>query len=147
MERISIVGNSGSGKSTLGKHLASRLGVPFLELDSIYHRAGWEPLPDDEFRRQVSAFIEGPAWVVDGNYSRVADLVWKRADTVVWLDLPRRVVMARVIERTLRRLLTREVLWNGNVEPLSNLYHPDPERNIIVWSWTRHRVVRERYER
>ncbi len=84
-------------------------------------------------------------WVVDGNYSVVHDIVWRRADTVVWLDLPYARVMARTVGRTLRRVVTREELWNGNREPFSNLYSLDPERNIIMWSATRHRVYRRRY--
>jgi adenylate kinase family enzyme len=145
--RVWVVGNSGAGKTTFARRLAERLGVPRLELDSIYHQPNWTPLPDDEYRRRVESFTRSDAWVVDGNYSRVADLVYPRAQTVVWLDPPRRTVMRRVIGRTLRRLLTRELLWNGNREPLSNVYRLDPEKNIMVWAWTRHRVVRERYER
>ena len=44
------------------------------------------------------AAVTGERWVIDGNYtSQVKDLVWARADTVVWLDLPRRTVMRRII--------------------------------------------------
>jgi hypothetical protein len=70
----------------------------------------------------------GPAWVVDGNYPRVVmeGPVWRRADTVVWLDLPRPTVMRQVVLRTLRRVLTRQTLWNGNREPFSNLWSARP---------------------
>jgi hypothetical protein len=81
-----------------------------------------------------------------GNYSAVVDLVWSRAETVVWLDLPRRVVMRRVIGRTVRRTVTRAELWNGNREPLANLYRWNPERSIIRWAWTHHGSYRRRYE-
>ncbi len=83
--------------------------------------------------------------MVDGNYSVIRDITWSRADTVVWFDLPYLTVMARTIRRTVRRVLTREELWNGNREPLSNLWSFNPEKSIIAWTATRHRVYRRRY--
>jgi len=140
-----VVGNSGSGKSTLAAALATRLGVPHVELDSIYHQPGWTPLPRDTFRARVGALVAGDRWVIDGNYTAVRDLVWGRADTVVWIDLSRPVVMRRVIGRTLRRAALRQELWNGNREPWSNWLTLDPERSIIMWSWTQHAKYRVRY--
>jgi hypothetical protein len=116
-----------------------------VELDSIFHQPGWTPLDDDEFRQRVTALTEPDRWVVDGNYSVVTDIVWGRADTVVWFDLPYATVMARTIRRTVRRTMTREELWNGNKEPFSNLWRLKPEKSIIAWSATRHRVYRRRY--
>ena len=140
-----MVGNSGSGKSTLAVALATRLGVPYVELDSIFHQPGWTELPHDEFRARVGALAAGENWVIDGNYTAVRDLVWARADTVVWIDLPRRLVMRRVIGRTFRRAMFRQELWNGNREPASNWLTLDPERSIIMWSWTQHTEYRARY--
>jgi adenylate kinase family enzyme len=54
VRRISVVGAPGAGKSTVGHQLARELGVPFLELDSIYHQPGWVPLAPEEFRRRVA---------------------------------------------------------------------------------------------
>ena len=145
MQRISVVGNSGSGKTTVARRLAATLGVPHLELDSVFHQPGWQPLETGEFRRVVSEFTGAPGWVVDGNYSKVLDIIWGRADTVVWLDPPRRLVMRRVISRTLRRTITRQELWNGNREPWTNLYRLDPEQSILRWAWTNHDRYRDRY--
>ncbi len=140
-----MVGNSGSGKTTLAAALAERLGVPHVELDEIFHLPGWTERPAAEFRALVAERADAPAWVVDGNYTQVRALVWGRADTVVWLDFPRHVVMRRVVLRTIRRAVTREELWNGNREPWSNLWSTDPDRSIIAWSWQSHRRYRKDY--
>lgn len=141
-----MVGNSGSGKTTLAGELAARLGVSHLELDSVFHQPGWQELPTEEFRARVGEFVRQEAWVVDGNYmDRVGDVVWDRADTVVWLDLPRARIMRQVVTRTVRRAVLREELWNGNREALSNFTKLKPEQNIMVWAWTRHDAYRARY--
>jgi hypothetical protein len=41
---------------------------------------------------------------------------------------------------------TREELWNGNREPWTNLYSLDPEKNIVLWAWTRFAGVTVKYE-
>ena len=145
MERVTIVGNSGSGKSTLGRRLAARLGAPWLELDGVQHQPGWTPIPVDEMRRRVADFTAGERWVVDGNYSRVRDIVWARADTVVWLDLPRRLVMWRVTRRTVGRWVRRTELWNGNRERARDMLSWDPERSVIRWAWWKHHEYRRMY--
>ena len=142
---MSVVGNSGSGKTTLAKELARRLSAPYLELDAIFHQPGWTQLPVEQFRARVTEFVTGPAWVVDGNYSAVRDLVWERADTVVWIDLPRHVVMRRLVRRTLGRALLRRELWNGNRERWVNILSRHPDRSILAWGWTMHRKYRDRY--
>jgi adenylate kinase family enzyme len=146
MRRVSVVGNSGSGKSRLGRALAQALDVPYVELDAIFHQPGWRPLPDDEFLTRVHEAAAGDAWVIDGNYSTVREAaVWPRADTVVWFDLPRRTVMRRIVWRSLRRVATRQELWNGNRERLRSLVAREPEDSIIRWAWTRHALSRRRY--
>lgn len=148
MRRVSIVGSSGSGKSTVGRVLADLLGVPHVELDAIYHQPDWQPLDDAEFHRHLDEVTATDGWVVDGNYRLVVrdGPVWERADTVVWIDLPRRVVMRQVVGRTIGRLVRREELWNGNRERPSNLVRWDPEASIIRWAWVTHGQVRDRYE-
>jgi adenylate kinase family enzyme len=145
VRRVSVVGTSGSGKSTLARELAAILGVPILELDSVNHQPGWVPLPPDEFRHVVAVRLAEDGWVVDGNYSAVRLLVWALADTVIWLDLPRRTVMRQIIWRTLRRLACREELWNGNRERWRNFFSLDPQQSVIAWAWHKHEEYQERY--
>lgn len=136
--RFVVQGTSGSGKSTLSVALAKKLGLEYLELDGVYQQPHWTPLDLEEFRARVASLAEQPGWVIDGNYSHVRDILWSRATTIVIIDLPRRVVMIRVIRRTLGRLLTRKELWNGNRESWRNALSRDPMRNIILWAWNTH---------
>src|SRR3546814_8302663 len=123
VRRVSVVGVPGAGKSTVGRELARRLGSRFVELDSIHHQPGWTPLPREPFRARVAEELEADTWVVDGNYSAVQDLVWAAADTIVWLDLPRPLIMRRVAGRTLRRAITREELWKDRKSTRLNSSH------------------------
>src|SRR3954454_14285166 len=138
-----MVGTSGSGKTTVGRKLAARLGVAFIELDSVFHQPGWTELPREEFRARVQQFVDGDAWVLDGNYSSVLDLVWARADTVVWFDLSRTTVMRQLIPRTFGRMISRRELWNGNRESLRFLFKRD--ESILRWAWTQHDKYATRY--
>jgi adenylate kinase family enzyme len=120
MRRVAIIATaSGNGKTTFGRELAGRLGVPFVELDALVHGPGWVETSDDELRARVEPILAGEGWVVDGTYLRkLGWLVPDAADTVVWLDLPVRVWLPRLVRRTARRWWRREELWNGNRESL-----------------------------
>ena len=147
VERVSVVGISGSGKSTLARRLADQLGSTLLELDAVHHLPGWEPIDVEPFRQEVGRFVAQDRWVVDGNYRAVvADLVWDRADTVVWLDLPRSTVVRRVTWRSAHRVVRREELWNGNRETWGSVLSWDPKRSVVRWAWVVHGPLRTRYE-
>jgi adenylate kinase family enzyme len=128
--RIAVVGTSGSGKTTLAHRLAQQLGIPHVELDALHWDPNWTPAPPDLFRQRAAEALSGQAWTTDGNYSSVRDIVWKRADTVVWLDYSLPVIMGRVTWRTLRRSIRREELWNENRERLREALL---SRDSIVW--------------
>ena len=146
VERISIVGSPGAGKTWLAGQLAQRLSVDHIELDAIFHQPGWQPLADDLFTSRVTAAIDSLRWIVDGNYSRVArPIVWSRADTVVFLDLPKATVMRALLRRTVRRSWRREELWNGNRERFRNLVKSEKEDNILLWAWTQFDRYRQTY--
>lgn len=139
VQRVSVVGNAGSGKSALGRRLAAVLELPMWSSTRSTTSPAGRPstLPSSR-----TASVRSPrpkaGWVIDGNYRTVVydGPVWQRADTVVWLDLPRSIVVRRLVRRTLKRIVSREELWNGNREPLRNLWAWDPDKSIICWSWT-----------
>jgi len=143
--RLAVVGTTGAGKTTLARSISQSLGIPHVELDGIYHQPGWQRLPEAEFRTRIIEEVGRPDWVIDGNYSEVRDLVWAEADAVIFLDYPRKVIMRRVIRRSLGRAATRRRLWNGNRESFKNLLSRDPEENIIRWASAAVDTLHERY--
>jgi adenylate kinase family enzyme len=145
VKRVCILASaSGTGKTTLGRVLAERLGVPFHELDGLNHGPGWTEATPAELRARVEPLVAGPAWVIDGGYrGKLGDLVLARADTVLWLDLPRRVWLPRLLLRTARRVVLREELWNGNRETLRDvLWGRDA---LIPFAWRHFPDRRRRY--
>lgn len=140
MQRIVVVGTSCSGKTTVAASIAERLGLYHIELDSIHWAPNWTEIPDEAFREKVTVVTERDSWVADGNYRAIRDILWGSADTVVWLDLPFRIVFWRSIKRTITRIITGEELWNGNVEHLDALVGPDGmPRWVIKTYWRRKR--------
>jgi adenylate kinase family enzyme len=147
VRRVCVLASaSGCGKTTVGRALAARLGVPFVELDALVHGPNWTETPDDELRAKVTPIVPGDAWVIDGSYSRkLGTLVLDRTDTVVWLDLPIRVWLPRLIRRTARRMGGREQLWNDNRETLRGVVWG--RESLFVWAFRSHFRRRRLYPR
>ncbi len=115
MPNILIVGICGAGKSTLARELAHRLGLCHIEVDALRHGPRWGVRAS--FAHDVAALTATDGWVADSTaYPEVLPGLWDRADTAIWLELGRGVVLGRVLRRTARRLLTRQTLWAGNRE-------------------------------
>jgi adenylate kinase family enzyme len=135
--KINVKGSSGSGKSTLARELAARLELPYVELDALHHGPNWSEPTGAEFRARVRPHVERDGWVIDGNYeSKLGDLVLGAADTVVWLDLPLRVKMARLWRRTSDRIRDEIELWNGNRETWTNAVWG--RESLFLWALRSH---------
>lgn len=142
-----VAGISGAGKTTLARKLSTRWELPRHELDALNHGPGWVPRP--EFESDVRGFAAQDRWVTEDQYHGVlGDLLWEHADTVIWLDLPLRTIMWRVVRRSVSRAVTRRELWNGNRENWRDWLRAD---HPIRWAWSqagpRSRVTAERAER
>lgn len=119
--RILIWG--GGGKTMLGKALSARLGLPFVELDALHWLPDWQERPGEEFRQLVHETLDdlgdsqGDGWVVDGQYGgKLGPLVLERADTLIWLQLPWRVIFWRTFKRAIRRARDKNLICGENVE-------------------------------
>ncbi len=120
--------------------------MPHVELDALNWGPNWTMVPVEVFRERVVRAIEGGGWIIDGNYAGrgARDLVWPRADTVIWLDPPLTTIFARLFERAVRRIRSGEELWpgTGNRETFRNQFL---SRDTLFW-WalkTHHRRRRE----
>lgn len=145
MKRIVVVGTTGTGKTTMAQRLADRLRLPHVELDALHWGPNWTEAPREIFRARVTGALHGDAWVVDGNYGKVRDLVWSRADTVIWLDYPLWLILWRLASRTTRRVIARETLWNGNRETLRGAFFS--RNSLLIWALQTYRRRRRDYPR
>ena len=144
--RVVVVGTSGSGKTTVARELAEHLGVVHVVLDALNFEPGWVGLDrhaPDEFRRRVKQAVAGDAWVVDGNYSIVRDLVWPKATAVVWLDYPLWLALWRLLRRTFHRVFAKEVLWQGNTESFQSQFLS--RDSLFLWAVQSHARRRRTY--
>ena len=145
--RIVVVGTSGAGKTAMAASIAAALKLPCIELDRLHWEPNWEALskthPDEFVRRVSAAIFASDAWVSDGNYGVVRDLIWRTATHLVWLDYSRVVVMYRVIKRSIARAFDQKELWGGNREDWRRWLRPS---HPIRWAWSTWRGRRLRFE-
>lgn len=130
---IAVIGTTGSGKTTLARHLSQRLNLPHIESDSHRFLPNWNTRSAEEFRAHISELTSQPRWIIDGNYSVLRDIVWTRADTLIWLDYPLHTTLWRLTRRTIKRIVTREDLWQtGNRETFTRVLSPN-ENSLFYW--------------
>jgi adenylate kinase family enzyme len=128
MKRVLILGPSGSGKSTLCERLGKILGIPSIHLDRHYWKPNWVYTPEDEWRAKVKDLISSETWVMDGNYTSTLKLRSSAADTIIFIDVPRRLSYLRVFTRFLK--------FRGETRP--DLTEDCPEKidwDFIRWIW------------
>lgn len=122
-----ILGSAGAGKSTLAAALGERTGLPVVHLDVLFWRPGWVAAPEHQARRELSLAVDRPGWIIEGNFlpprSGELDPRFGRADTVVFLDVPRlrcaqRVLVRLVRDHGRRRADLPEGCWEGIDIPL-----------------------------
>ena len=130
MQRVLVYGVTGSGKSTVAALIARRTGLPHVSVDDLTWRPGWVALPDGEQRALFTQVCAQDRWVLDSAYGSWVDVPLARADLVVGLDLPRHVSLLRLLRRTVRRVVLRELVCGGNTETLRQALSRE---SILLW--------------
>lgn len=137
-----MYGVTGSGKTTLARQIGEATGLPWHSVDD---QIGWLPdwveRPQDEQRDLASAIASSDEWVLDTAYGHWRDVVLARAELIVALDYPRLVSLVRLLRRTATRVVTGELVCNGNRESLRQALSV---QSIVAWHFRSFAKKRER---
>jgi adenylate kinase family enzyme len=131
--RAVVVGVTSSGKSTLAERLAKRFDLDFIELDALNWEPNWRAAPLEVFRTRVEKATQDEKWIVAGNYHVVRDLIWPKAQALIWLDYPLLTVLGQLTRRTFTRWWNQELLWGTNREPLWNHFKLWSNESLYNW--------------
>lgn len=139
--RIVLVGVTGSGKSTLAAHVSEVTGIPWTSTDALIWEPGWRMVSAEERVRRWTTLAAEERWILDSLPGTGMGILLPRAELVVALDYPRRVSLARLLARTISRIISRESICNGNTESLRQALSRD---SIIAWHFRSFAEKRDR---
>src|ERR1035437_9300966 len=133
--RITILGLPGSGKSTLARRIAEKQHISYIHLDSFWleggggHNSQTTPNPEKThayMRTKVLEAIQSESWVSDGGYSLIQPEIAKRADTMIFLDVPLWRRLLNHAKRTVRSIGRRgELTFLSNMQFFLEMVQPD----------------------
>jgi hypothetical protein len=129
VERVVVIGCAGSGKSTLARQLAGRTGLPLVERDDL------GVLGSADYLSAIGQMAARPRWILDAAPYYADQLVYPAADTVIFLDYPKPLVLWRVLRRTLGIELLRRPAGAHRPQGLAawrDRGHP------VLWAWISH---------
>ncbi|MBK22634.1 MAG: adenylate kinase [Halobacteriovorax sp.] len=144
MKKILVVGSSCTGKTSTARLIEKELGIPFTDMDDLFWKPNWGESSEEELRLKMTKATDAESWVMSGNFRRTNDITWARADAIVWLNLPFPVVLRQAIYRTLKRILTKESICNGNRETFSKVFFS--RSSILMWVFRTYPTMFERYK-
>lgn len=128
MKKVLVIGSGGAGKSTFARRLGTVLDIEVIHLDMLYWRPGWVKMDEPDWLRTVQGLVARDEWIIDGNFGGTREMRFKAADTIIFLDIPRRVCMYRVLKRSVvYKNRTRPDMAEGCFERF------DPE--FLLWVW------------
>ncbi|MCW7542737.1 hypothetical protein N7I30_02865 [Aurantimonas litoralis] len=125
---VMIVGSPGAGKSTLARRIGASCGLRVIHMDQLYWTAGWRRREPSYHRALVEDAVARPSWVFDGNHTATLPLRTQKADTLIWLDLPRGLCMLRILRR----------VAGGYGKVRADMAAGCPERfdaGLLKWAW------------
>ncbi|HUF00341.1 MAG TPA: hypothetical protein VMN99_13870 [Anaerolineales bacterium] len=132
-QRVVIVGVTSSGKSTLAEKLSKRFNLDYIDLDALNWEPNWKSAPPEVLRSRVKKATQAEKWIVAGNYHIARDLVWPKAEAVIWLDYPLLTVLWQLTRRSFTRWWTQELLWGTNRETFWTHFKLWSKESLYHW--------------
>jgi len=128
MKKIMIIGSGGAGKSTLARTLGGKMDLPVFHLDAYMWKPNWTLATREDQKVIQSALMTYTEWIIDGNYSGTMDVRTAEADTIIFLDISRRICLYQVIKRYLmNRHSVRPDMAEGCEEKI--------DKEFLRWVW------------
>ncbi|MFD1851280.1 DNA topology modulation protein [Oceanobacillus bengalensis] len=128
MKKVVLIGSGGAGKSTLARRLGEKLKVNVYHLDTLFWKPNWVGVPKEEQRKIQNDLVKKEQWIIDGNYGSTMDIRLNAADTIIFLDIQRRICLYRAFKRMLKyRNKTRPDMGAGCEERI--------DLGFLKWIW------------
>jgi hypothetical protein len=99
--RVAVVGESGSGKAAFCRSLASALGQPHIDLETLAQHCGTSSAPEQAFFSSLKQTAASESWIIEGEHAACRTVSWPRVTLVIWVNAP----LASILRQTLRRSL------------------------------------------
>ena len=128
MKRVLVIGSGGSGKSTFSKQLGEITGIDVIHLDREYWRPNWEETPKAEWEMKVAELVGRETWIMDGNFGGTREMRMRAADTIILLDLPRRICLYRIFKRLISN-------YGRNRHDMAEGCNEKLDLEFLLWVW------------
>lgn len=130
--RIVIVGPWCSGKSTLARKLGDGLSLPVTHVDRIGRDTPGSAISMEARKEALVSIARAPTWIVEGGSATLHKRTARRADLLIFIDLPRRRYMLNWAVRRIKYFGRRRVGmpdWHRQRLNLKSFKR--------VWNWPR----------
>ncbi|KAA0955869.1 topology modulation protein [Sporosarcina sp. ANT_H38] len=100
MNKIMVIGvSAGAGKSTFARRLGELTCIEVTYLDRLYWKPDWVEASLEDFSEAQQQVVQNAQWIIEGNYTGTINIREPHVDTVIYLELPLRVCLYRVLKR------------------------------------------------